>query len=237
MRTLAIVPAFDEEGSVGGVVRDLRALGGVDVVVVNDGSRDETSRVAREAGAVVLDLPFNLGIGAAVQTGYQWARDHDYDVAVQVDGDGQHLASEIPRLLAPIAAGAADLVLGSRYVERTDYRASRSRRAGMLMFSALVSGATGRRFHDTTSGFRAASRPVIRYLARHYPQDYPEVEALVLLSRAGFRVTEVACEFRERLAGQSTITPVRSAYYVVKVSLAILLGLLRSVPAPEDPAA
>ena len=232
MRVLAVVPAYDEEESVGRVVTELLELGGVDVLVVNDGSRDDTARVAREAGATVLDLPFNLGIGAAVQTGYLWAARKGYDAAVQVDGDGQHLPSELPRLLGPLERGEADLVLGSRYVERTDYQASAPRRAGMILFSALVSLVTGQRLRDTTSGFRAAGPAVIAYLSRHYPQDYPEVEALVLLKRAGFRIAETACRFREREAGRSSITPGRSAYYLVKVSLAILLGTMRSVPRP-----
>lgn len=233
MRILAIVPAYDEEESVGRVVEELCEFGDVDVVVVNDGSRDDTARVARDAGATVLDLPFNLGIGAAVQTGYLWAARHGYDAAVQVDGDGQHLPSELPRLLAPLERGESDLVLGSRYVERTEYQASAPRRAGMILFSGLVSLVTGQRLRDTTSGFRAAGPGVIAYLARHYPQDYPEVEVLVLLKRSGFRITETACRFRERESGRSSITPVRSAYYMVKVSLAILLGTLRRVPARE----
>jgi glycosyltransferase involved in cell wall biosynthesis len=231
---LAIVPALDEEQTVGEVVRELRALGTVDVVVVNDGSRDATARVAAEAGAAVLEHPFNLGIGAAVQTGYRYAARHGYDVAVQVDGDGQHLPSEIPRLLGPLERGEADLVLGSRYVRPTGYQASAPRRAGMLAFSWLVSAVTGQALHDTTSGFRAAGRDVVAYLARHYPQDYPEVEALVLLKRAGFRIAETECRFRERGGGQSSITPARSAYYMVKVGLAILVGLLRSMPRPGE---
>lgn len=237
-RILAIVPALDEQESVGRVVGELLAVEGlpIDVVVINDGSEDETARVARAAGATVVEHPFNLGIGAAVQTGYHWAHRHGYDVAVQVDGDGQHVPAEIARLVAPLRAGEADLVLGSRYVERTDYRASGARRAGMVLFSTLVSTVTGQRLLDTTSGFRAASRPVLDYLRLHYPQDYPEVEALVLLRRAGFRIREVACEFRERTTGHSSITPARSAYYVAKVAFAIVIGLLRRVPRPgEEP--
>ncbi|HMB71589.1 MAG TPA: glycosyltransferase family 2 protein [bacterium] len=234
MRVLAIVPAYNEEDSVAGVVREVRETGLADVLVVNDGSADDTSRVAAEAGARVLDLPVNLGIGGAVQAGYLFAERHGYDVAVQIDGDGQHLPAELPRLLEPLGKGAADLVLGSRYVEKTEYRSPIARRAGMILFSSVVTLVTGQRLLDTTSGFRAAGRPVIRYLARHYPQDYPEVEALVLLRRAGFRVAEVACRFRDRTTGVSSITASRSAYYVVKVLLAIVIGLFRSVP-PREP--
>ncbi len=234
MRVLAVVPAYNEEGSVGGVVGELLARGDIDVLVVDDGSADATAREARTAGARVLALPYNLGIGGAVQAGFRFAKRNDYDVAIQVDGDGQHLASEIDRLLGPLARGEADLVLGSRYVEDTEYRSSLPRRLGMLIFSAFVSRVTGQRFSDTTSGFRASSRPVIAYLASHYPDDYPEVEALVLLSRAGFRTREVACRFRERREGRSSITPLRSVYYMIKVTLAIAIGLARRVPAREE---
>ena len=230
MKCLAIVPAFNEEGSVAGVVRELLARGDLDVLVVDDGSTDRTGAEARAAGARVLPLPYNLGIGGAVQAGFRFARRHDYDVAIQVDGDGQHLPSEIDRLLDPLRDGSADVALGSRYVEDTQYRSSIPRRLGMILFSSFVSRITGRRFWDTTSGFRASSRPVIAYLAEHYPSDYPEVEALVLLSRAGFRIREIACRFRDRQGGRSSITPLRSVYYMVKVTLAILLGLARRVP-------
>lgn len=236
MRVLAIVPAYNEADSVATVVGEIRDTGLADVLVVNDGSMDETSRIARASGARTLDLPVNLGIGGAVQAGYLYAHRHGYEVAVQVDGDGQHLASEIPALLGPIQGGHADLVLGSRYVEKTDYRSPVARRAGMVMFSTVVTAVTGQRLLDTTSGFRAAGRECIAYLAHHYPQDYPEVETLVLLLRAGFRVTEVPCRFRDRVGGRSSITPARSAYYVVKVLLAIFIGLFRTLP-PRDPVA
>jgi len=232
MRVLAIVPALNEEESVGDVVRDLRARGDVDVVVIDDGSTDGTVGAAQAAGARVVSLPFNLGIGGAVQCGYLFAREHGYDAAVQVDGDGQHLAAEIDQLLPPLERGEADVVLGSRYVEKTGYQAPATRRAGMLVFSTVVSAVTGQRLLDTTSGFRAAGRRVIEYLAENYPHDYPEVEALVLLRRAGFRILETACAFRERAGGRSSITAGRSVYYVIKVLLAIFVGLFRSVPRP-----
>jgi hypothetical protein len=162
------------------------------------------------------------------------ARREAYDIAVQVDGDGQHLPSEIGRLLAPLLRGEAELVLGSRYVDKTCYRTPWARRAGMKLFAFVVSAVTGRRFFDTTSGFRACDASVIEYLSEHYPEDYPEVEALVLLSRAGFRILEVSCEFGSRTGGHSSITPFRSAYYMVKVLLAIAIGLFREVPPRAD---
>jgi glycosyltransferase involved in cell wall biosynthesis len=236
MRVLAIVPAFNEAHSVAAVVHEILELGFVDALVVNDGSEDDTSRVAREAGARVLDLPFNLGIGGAVQAGYLYALRNGYDVAVQVDGDGQHDATEIPKLLEPLANDEADLVLGSRSLGPPSYRMPASRRFGTRVFSATVSAITGQNLLDTTSGFRAAGKEVIAYFAEHYPQDYPEVEALVLLRRAGFRILEVSCHFRERAGGQSSITPLRSVYYMFKVHLAIVAGLFRSIP-PRSPSA
>lgn len=230
MKVLAIVPAFNEEHSVAAVVAEIRSLGFVDVLVVNDGSEDETSAAARQAGARVLDLPFNLGIGGAVQAGYLFAMRIGYDVAVQVDGDGQHDATEIPKLLEPLASGEVDLVLGSRSLGPPSYPMPASRRFGARVFSATVSLITRQRLLDTTSGFRAAGKQAIAYLAEHYPRDYPEVEALVLLRRAGFRIVEVSCRFRERAGGQSSITPLRSIYYMIKVHLAIIAGLFRSIP-------
>jgi glycosyltransferase involved in cell wall biosynthesis len=230
MKVLAIVPAFNEADSVAAVVTEIRSLGFVDVVVINDGSDDDTAAIARGAGARVVDLPFNLGIGGAVQSGYLFALRKDYDVAVQVDGDGQHVAEDIPKLLEPLARGEADLVLGSRSFGEPSYRMPPSRRFGMRVFSATVSMITGQRLYDTTSGFRAAGKEAIAYLAEHYPRDYPEVEALVLLRRAKFRIVEVSCRFRERAAGQSSITPLRSIYYMIKVHLAIIVGLFRSIP-------
>jgi glycosyltransferase involved in cell wall biosynthesis len=237
VRVLAIVPAFNEERSVGAVVREILAAGVANVLVVDDGSTDATAAVARGAGARVLVLPFNLGIGGAVQSGYLFALRHGYDVAVQVDGDGQHDAREIERLVGPLASGEADFVLGSRFVGGSTYRAPAVRRIGMRIFSTTVSAIGGQRLLDTTSGFRAAGGPVIAYLAEHYPQDYPEVESLLLLKRARFRIIEVACRFRERAQGRSSITAARSVYYLVKVLLAILAGLFREVPRRSEPAA
>ncbi|HET9886362.1 MAG TPA: glycosyltransferase family 2 protein [bacterium] len=235
MKVLAIVPAFNEADSVAAVVAEILSLGSVDVLVVNDGSTDETVAIARRAGARVLNLPFNLGIGGAVQAGYLYAMRKDYDVAVQVDGDGQHDATEIPKLLEALSKENADLVLGSRALGPPSYRVPPSRRVGMRIFSATVSMITRQQLLDTTSGFRAAGKEAIAYLAENYPRDYPEVEALVLLRRAGFRIMEVSCRFRERAGGQSSITPLRSIYYVIKVHLAIIAGLFRSIP-PRTPA-
>ncbi len=230
MKILVIVPAYNEEESLPGVIRDLRdRLGNTDLLVVNDGSRDRTAQAARQLNVTVVDLPFNLGIGSAMQTGYRYAQEHGYDVAVQFDGDGQHCACEVPKLLQMLERDGADLVIGSRFVQPGDYRAPVLRRAGMYVFSFVLSAILQSRVTDTTSGFRAANRKVIEFFARHYPEDYPEVEALVLLHKMGLRVAEVAVSMRERTGGTTSITAVRSVYYMVKVLLAVLVDLLKKV--------
>jgi hypothetical protein len=235
MKLLAIVPAYNEEGAVARVVCEIReAYPGVDVLVVDDGSHDATAEAAHGAGARVARLPFNLGIGGAVQTGYRVAWDEGYDVAVQVDGDGQHPAGQLPRLLAPLAEGSTDYVIGSRFLGRTDYRASVPRRGGIMLLSWVVSRIVGHRVTDTTSGFRAAGRRTIELFAAHYPHDYPEVEATVIAARAGLRVTEVAVEMRPRETGRSSISPLRSVYYMVKVLLAVGVQCMGRRPRPEE---
>lgn len=226
MKTLIIIPAYNEEGSIAGVIQDIhRHAPEADIIVVNDGSTDRTAKLAAAAGAKVLTLPYNVGIGGGMQTGYLYAQRMGYDIAVQMDADGQHPAEELPKLIAK--AREADLVIGSRYVETTSYRSSRMRRAGMMFFSELVSLVTGQRFTDTTSGFRAAGRKVIELYAAYYPIDYPEVESIVYLKRKGCRIAEVATEMHHRKAGKSSITPWKSVYYMVKVTLAVLMSAIR----------
>jgi hypothetical protein len=230
MKILIIVPAYNEEESLPGVIRDLRAeTPTADVLVVNDGSRDRTARIARDLGVKVLDLPFNLGIGGAVQAGYLYAHKNDYDAAVQFDGDGQHLAGEIEKLLGPLAAGKADLVVGSRFLNPGGYRAPVFRKLGIGIFSVVLSRILGVDVTDSTSGFRAANRRVIEFFARTYPDDYPEVESLVLLHKMELRSMEVAVSMRDRTGGKSSITPVRSVYYMTKVLMAIFIDLLKKV--------
>ncbi len=227
-RTLIIVPAYNEEESLAGVIEDLRTnFPSGDILVVDDGSRDRTAGIARDAGVNVAVLPFNLGIGGAMQTGYQYAERHGYDVALQFDGDGQHLAGEIRDLLRPLAEGKADIVVGSRFLGQNNYRAPFFRKLGIGIFSTVLSKILGMRVTDTTSGFRAANSKVIRFFSRGYPEDYPEVETLVLLHRAGLRMAEVPIRMQERTGGRSSITPVRSVYYMVKVLLAVFVDLLK----------
>lgn len=228
MKTLIIVPAYNEEESLPGVIRDLREnIGFADILVVNDGSRDATARTAQEMDVSVLSLPFNLGIGGAMQAGYLYAREGGYDVAVQFDGDGQHLAKEIEKLLRPVQEGRADLVVGSRFLNQGKYNTTAFRKIGIWIFSSVLSRILGMPVTDSTSGFRAANRRVIEFFSRTYPDDYPEVEALVLLHKAKLRIAEVPVSMRERTGGKSSITPIRSAYYMIKVLLAIFIDLLK----------
>ncbi len=229
-KLLVIIPAFNEEANVGAVVRDVKHnLPAADIVVIDDGSSDATSVAAEQAGAKVLRHPFNMGIGATMQTGYKYARVKGYDAAVQVDADGQHPADQIARLAGPVLTGKADIAVGSRFLAEGDYKPSLARSAGMAIFSKVVSAIIKVRVTDTTSGFRAAGRRCIEYFSYNYPDDYPEVEALVLLHRKGFSIMEVPVKMRARAGGQSSITPVKSVYYMIKVLLAIFVDLLKKV--------
>ena len=237
VRKIVIVPALNEEHSIGSVIAEIRAADPeLDVVVIDDGSTDRTAIVAAEHGAEVLALPFNLGIGGAVQTGYQYARNNDFDIAIQVDGDGQHDPSEIVRLVEPILEGKADMVVGTRFAEGGGYRGTRIRRVGIHLFAAVVSLMVRARVTDTTSGFRAANKKAIRLFAVDYPHDYPEVEATVLVARHGLTMVEVPVQMRVRETGNSSITALRSVYYMVKVLLALFIGLFRRYSTPlEEP--
>ena len=234
-RLVAIVPAWNESGAIGGVVDEIREFdASIDVVVVDDCSTDDTADVAELRGATVLRLPFNVGIGGAVQTGFRYALEHGYEVAVRLDGDGQHAASEIPKILAPLEAGNADLVIGSRFVEPDGvYRPPFARRIGIGVFARLVSILGGQRVTDTTSGFVALDRAGIELFATQFPHDYPEVEATLVALRSGLRVAQVQVAMRERTTGSSSITFVRSLYYIVKVMLALLVASLRRYPRLE----
>jgi glycosyltransferase involved in cell wall biosynthesis len=237
VRRVAIVPAFNEEDAVARVVQEIRFTDpDMEILVVDDGSRDGTAGAAWRAGATVLELPFNLGIGGAMQAGYRYALERGFDVAVQVDGDGQHDPAEMPRLLDLLLEGRADMVVGSRFLGDNGYRAPLGRMLGIRMFARIVSLIVGQRVTDSTSGFRAVNRRGIALFARDYPNDYPEVESTVLVYRHRLRRIEVPVRMRERSSGRSSITPFGSVYYVVKVTLALLVDLFRSPGTlPEEP--
>lgn len=229
MKIAAIIPAYNEELTIASVIRSLAAEHpGIEIIVVNDGSRDGTGRMARSAGAsIVIDLPVNVGIGGAMQTGYLYAWRSGCDIAVQIDADGQHDPEELRKIVLPVLEGRADCCIGSRFVHKTAYRSSVSRRLGIRFFSWMVYGMTGLKVADPTSGFRAVNRQVIGRFAQDYPHDYPEVEAIVLLSRLGYRVEEASVTMHRRQAGKSSITPFKSMYYMLKVSLAVMMTRLR----------
>jgi len=229
-KIIIIIPAFNEQATIGGVLASVKKhLPAADIVVVNDGSCDSTASAAALPGVVVLHHPYNMGIGATMQTGYRYASMRGYDIAVQVDGDGQHRADQIQKLLGPLARGEADLVVGSRFLGDGAYKPSLARSAGISIFSHIVSAIIRERVTDTTSGFRAAGKKCIDFFSHNYPDDYPEVEALVLLHRKGFSIMEVPVMMSEREGGKSSITPIRSVYYMIKVLLAIFVDLLKKV--------
>lgn len=226
MRTLLIIPAFNEGASIRGVINAVQPYVEGDIVVIDDGSEDDTAALARQAGAAVIRHPCNLGIGAAVQTGFLYGLTRGYDYVVRQDGDGQHDPAQIPRLLAVLREGDADIVVGSRFLAREGYQSTLVRRAGIFILG-LVSRLVGTRITDPTSGYWAVNRRALVVLARSHPDDYPETEALVLASRAGCRVREVPVVMYARIAGQSSIGAIYSGFYMLKVMLALLVGRLR----------
>ncbi len=227
-RVLVIVPAYNEEANLPATLAEIRAKAPqVEVLVVDDGSRDGTTRVAREAGVPVVRHPVNLGVGGALQTGFRWAYEHGYDIGVQLDADGQHDPAYLSALLAPVVEGRCDVSIGSRFVSATGYHAPWNRRLGMLLFSGVVRLALGRPISDTTSGFRAYHRNVMLVCQHDFPKDFPDAPLLIALARRGFRLDEVPVVMRERHAGQSFYTLGKQLYYPYKNLLASLMALIR----------
>jgi glycosyltransferase involved in cell wall biosynthesis len=232
---LAVVPAYNESATVAAVVRELNATApDFDVLVVDDGSTDATAELARAAGARVLRLPFNLGIGGAVQSGFAFALENGYERMIQVDGDGQHVGDEISTLRDAMDGDPRlDMVCGSRFLTDNGYLAPISRRTGIHIFAFLLSRIVGQRVTDPTSGFRLYNRRAIALFARDYPHDYPEVEAVLMVHHHQLRMREVPVKMLERGGGVSSIRSGKSAYYMVKVLLAIFVGLVRRRPVVE----
>jgi glycosyltransferase involved in cell wall biosynthesis len=237
LRKLAIIPAYNEQGMVGRVVREIRRHApDFDVVVVDDGSTDHTALEAEAAGAIVLRHPFNTGIGGAMQSGFKYALRHSYDVAAQVDGDGQHKPAHLNDLLAKLqtTGNEADMVCGSRFRGDPGYKVPIGRRAGNLIFSVVLTAICRQRITDPTSGFRMTNRRGIELFARDYPHDYPEVEAILMLHAHRLRIHEVPVHMNARGFGRSSIDYPRSAYYMAKVLLALFVGLFRRRPTPVE---
>jgi len=248
-KVLVIIPAYNEENTLGEVIEKIKKnVFSADILVINDGSTDQTGRIAEEKATYVLNLPYNLGIGGAMQTGFKFAEELNYEIAVRVDADGQHNPQEINNLLKPILDNKADLVIGSRFLsilrpprfasqseaggtaedgETGGYRSSFFRRLGIQFFSFLVSLFINEKVKDPTSGFRAMNKKVVRFYAQEYPVDYPEVEELLLLKQKGLNFLEISVKMLARKSGQSSITWFKSLYYMIKVSLALFITLFK----------
>lgn len=223
-KVLIIIPAYNESESIRNVVGYMiRQAPQYDYLVINDGSTDNTLKICEEQQYQYLDLPINLGIGGAVQAGYVYARKNNYDIAVQVDGDGQHDIAYLEDMLKPLLTGEADVVIGSRFLEKEGFQSSHTRRAGISILSFLIRLTTGKKIMDVTSGFRAVNRRFIEIYAKDYPTDYPEPEAIVTAIMHRGRVVEVPVRMRARESGTSSITFQKSIYYMIKVTLAILV--------------
>jgi glycosyltransferase involved in cell wall biosynthesis len=234
-RYLAVVPAYNEANTLLSVIASIRASApAFDVLVVDDGSTDSTGDIAEHAGAALLRHPFNLGIGGAVQAGFEYARREGYDYMAQVDGDGQHRADEIDTLIRVMQDDpTVDMVCGSRFLTDNGYPAPVSRRTGIHIFAFLLSRIVGQRVSDPTSGFRLYNRRAIGLFARDYPHDYPEVEAVLMVHWHRLRMREVPVRMMQRGGGVSSIRSGKSVYYMIKVLLAIFIGLARAKPVPE----
>ena len=227
MKKLVIIPAYNEEASIVNTVQDiLDHAPGFDYVIINDCSKDRTLQRCRENGLNVIDLPVNLGIGGGIQTGYRYAVEHGYDVAVQFDGDGQHDASYLQAMADRLERDDLDMVIGSRFVENEGFQSTGIRRFGINFFKFLIKLLYGGTITDATSGMRMCSRRVMEEFSVDYPQDYPEPETVARLLRKKYKVQEIPVVMRERSAGTSSINPAKSVYYMIKVSLAILVERL-----------
>ncbi len=228
---MIIIPAYNEADTIERVIeKTQQSIPEADILVINDGSSDSTSEISKQKEAMVLDLPYNLGIGAAMQTGYKFAYKRGYDIAVQCDGDGQHHPAQIEKLIDTLINDKVDMVVGSRYLRKKRFRSEVFRRLGILIFSNILSLIVKQKLTDTTSGFRAVNRGLIKSFAMYYPDDYPEPEALVLLHRQGFTIKEISVNMSSRKGGSSSISGGKSIYYMVKVLLAIFIDLCKKIP-------
>ena len=227
MKVLIIIPAYNEQENIERVVNEvIKENDWVDVVVINDGSKDNTLEKAKNTKAKVINLSNNLGIGGAVQTGMIYAYENKYDVAIQIDGDGQHNPQYIKEMVNKINEGY-DMVIGSRFVEKTSYKQTFFRMLGIKTTSVLIKAITGKKIYDTTSGFRAINKEVIKEFAKKYPYDYPDPETNIQIVLKGKKVLEIPVEMRKRIAGKSFVTPLKSVKYMTKVTLSLLMTKLK----------
>lgn len=223
-KVLIIIPAYNEQDNIAETIISLeKCCPNVDYVVINDASTDNTKDILKKYNAKYISLPINLGIGGGVQTGYLYALENDYDIAIQMDGDGQHLPEYIPKMIYAITQEKADVVIGSRFINKEGFQSSSSRRAGIKILSFIANKVSGCEVKDMTSGYRAVNRKYIKILSEEYAQDYPEPEALVQCSLLGAHILEIPVIMRERTHGNSSITILKSIYYMVKVSFALML--------------
>ena len=225
-RVLIIIPAYNEQDSIYGTVTNLFNTCDYDYIVINDGSTDNTKAVLEDNHFNYVDLPVNLGIGGAMQTGYKYALKNDYDYAIQLDADGQHDPRDLEKLIHEIKKLDCDMVIGSRFVEKTEYKGTFTRRLGIKYFYYLLLLISKIKITDPTSGYRIVNKKVIKEFAQYYPVDYPEVEVLVKLSQKKYRIKEIKVEMKNRQGGKSSITPLKSIYYMTKVTF---ISLIRSV--------
>ncbi|MCR5700795.1 MAG: glycosyltransferase family 2 protein [Lachnospiraceae bacterium] len=228
MKKLVIIPAYNEQASIKKTVQDIRDNAPeFDYVVINDCSTDDTLKVCVENGINVLKLPINLGIGGAVQSGYLYAYRNGYDVAVQFDGDGQHSAKYLENMAAAIEENDADMVIGSRFIENKGFQSSFMRRVGIKHFNVLIKMLTGKVVTDPTSGMRMVNRDIIKLFSEDYPKDYPEPESVVQIITMGKKVVEIPVIMNERTEGVSSISPLKSIYYMIKVTIAMVIARIR----------
>ncbi|MCA9401150.1 MAG: glycosyltransferase family 2 protein [Candidatus Omnitrophica bacterium] len=228
-KVLIIIPAFNEGLNIQRTIQEILQLAlPVEIIVINDGSKDDTAQKARELGVAVVSLPYNLGIGGAVQTGYRYAKKNNFDIAIQVDGDAQHDVTYLKALLRPIFNGEADMTIGSRFIPPfTGYQSSFVRRIGIHFFANLISLISKCRITDPTSGFRAVNKHLINIFAEYYPDDFPEPEAIMVAARHRSRVLEVPVQMRKREYGNSSIRYLKTLYYMIKVTFAVVLDKLK----------
>lgn len=226
MRTLVIIPAYNEEGAILDTIRNLKKNNEeVDYIIIDDCSKDNTLKICKENNLNVIHLPVNLGIGGAVQTGYKYAYENNYDIAIQMDADGQHDAKYISALIQKVEEGY-DLVIGSRFIEKQGFQSTFVRRMGINLYSFIIKLFTKKVIKDTTSGYRAVNSKIIKMFARSYPVDYPEPETNAYIAKNNFKIVEVPMEMKTRDTGSSSITPIKSIYYAAKVGLAVMLACI-----------